>query len=102
MMRQRFLLASILCLTAAISKAQDELPANPITPGIDLNMPTILVGDANNDGKVNTDDAVTISSHILGRETPGFFEEAADVNADGRIDIQDVAIIIAYLVAKKD
>ena len=100
-MIQRFLLASVLCLTAALSKAQDELPANPITPGIDLNMPTILVGDANNDGKVN-DDAVTISSHILGRETPGFFEEAADVNADGRIDIQDVAIIIAYLVAKKD
>lgn len=101
-MRRRFLFTTILCLTAALSKAQDELPANPITPGIDLDMPTILVGDANNDGEVSTDDAVTISSHILGRETPGFFKEAADVNADGRIDIQDVAIIIAYLVAKKD
>ena len=54
MMRQRFLLASVLCLAAALSKSQDELPANPITPGIDLDMPTILVGDANNDGKVNT------------------------------------------------
>ncbi len=101
-MRRHLLLTTILCLAAAFTKAQDELPANPITPGIDLNMPTILVGDANNDGKVSTDDAVAVSSHILGRETPAFSEEAADVNADGRIDIQDVAIIIAYLVATKD
>lgn len=100
-MRRRFLFTAILCLTAALTKAQDELPANPITPGIDLDMPTILIGDANSDGTVSTDDAVAISSRILGRETPTFFEEAADVNADGRIDIQDVAIIIAYLVAKK-
>ena len=101
-MRRRFLFTTILCLTTTLSKAQDKLPATPITPGIDLNMPTILVGDANNDGTVSTDDAVTISNHILGRETPAFLEEAADVNADGRINIQDVAIIIAYLVAKKD
>ncbi len=98
MMIQRFLLASVLCLAAALSIAQDELPANPITPGIDLDSPVITCGDVNNDGTVSIDDAIAVAHHIIGKKTATFIEDAADTNNDGRIDIRDVAAIISWLV----
>ncbi|MBP5426197.1 MAG: dockerin type I repeat-containing protein [Prevotella sp.] len=97
-MRRRFLFTTILCLTAALSKAQNELPANPITPGIDLESPVITCGDVNNDGAVNIDDAIAVAHHIIGIKATTFIEDAADTNNDGKIDIRDVAVIISWLV----
>ena len=78
--------------------AQDELPANPITPSIDFDSPVIVCGDVNNDGAIDIDDAIAISHHIIGKEDATFVEDAADTNDDGKIDIIDVAAIISYCI----
>ena len=101
MMKRNILFTTLLCLSATLSWAQDELPANPITPDIDLNSPVIICGDVNNDGTVTMDDAIAISNHIIGKETPIFIEEAADVSGDGKVDIRDLTMIIGYVVSSK-
>ena len=100
-MRRRFLLTALLSLTVVFTRAQDELPANPITPGIDLDGPVIICGDVNNDSTVSIDDAIAVSNHILGKENDTFIIDAADTNSDGKIDIVDVAVIISYCVLKE-
>ena len=45
-----------------------------------------IVGDANNDGKVDAADIVFVVSYINGKSLPGFNEKAA--NADGYFSIQ--------------
>ena len=40
-------------------------------------------------------------SHILGQKPVQFFEEAADMNADGKVDITDVTELIEKLKSRK-
>jgi len=88
---------ALLCLTAVIATAQDQLPASPKTPAIDLDVQPVLCGDANNDGTVSAADIVAISNYVIGRAPSPFNEDAADVNTDGKIDIRDIAIVIQYV-----
>lgn len=55
-------------------------------------MSTLLVGDANNDGKVNALDASLATSYFLGQKVELNFA-AADVNQDGKINALDVSLI---------
>ena len=98
-MRRQFLISTILFLTATLSMAQDELPANPITPGIDVDSPVIICGDVTGDGVVDTNDVIAISRHITGTADTTFNKDAADTNDDGKINIVDVAAIISYCIA---
>ncbi len=57
-----------------------------------------IYGDVNGDGKVNINDALALTQHILGK-TPGNFNQAnADINADGAADIKDMLILRKYFV----
>ena len=49
-----------------------------------------MVGDANNDGKVNVGDLTAIAHHILGNTPNKFNERAADANCDGNINVTDL------------
>ena len=58
-----------------------------------------LLGDINNDGKVDVSDYIGIANHILGTPQAYFNEDAADVNNDGKIDVSDY-IGVANIILK--
>lgn len=53
----------------------------------------ILLGDANNDGKVNAADIVYVVSFLKGKVLPGFNEKAADADLSGNISEVDISEI---------
>ncbi len=59
-----------------------------------------IVGDANNDGKVNVRDAAYIASALAKNETSAL-TISADFNEDGKINVRDAAAIAKYLASKK-
>ncbi len=92
----------MLCLSATVCKAQDDipLPACPKTPEIDLSPMSFVIGDANGDGDVNDGDVTTLGNYIVGKELPAFDEDGADVNLDGIVSIADATILIDYLIIR--
>jgi hypothetical protein len=59
---------------------------------------SILIGDANGDGKITITDAVAVVDYILGQTMKGFKPQLADVNGDGNIDITDAVGIIDIIL----
>ena len=60
-------------------------------------LPT-LRGDANGDGEINMDDAMSVSNAILGNPDASFNEKAADANLDGVIGMSDIMYIVNYIL----
>ena len=60
---------------------------------------TILYGDANGDGQVDTRDATRIMRYLAGRENQ-INLEAADANGDGFVDTRDATRIMRYLAGR--
>lgn len=59
------------------------------------NSSSVLLGDVNGDGKVNSDDASLALSYVLKpNEVQGFNADVADVNGNAVIDSVDVALIL--------
>lgn len=48
-----------------------------------------LLGDVNNDGRVDVTDYIGVANYILGSTPKVFHLDAADVNRDGQIDVSD-------------
>lgn len=55
---------------------------------------TVAKGDANGDGTVDRTDVACLARYLVGIATAGFASSAADVNADGRIDVVDLTLLI--------
>ena len=55
-------------------------------------MPVIL-GDVNNDHKVNVQDVLLTANVSVGKDVDGFVFRAADVNKDGIINVSDVVLV---------
>ncbi len=55
-----------------------------------------LIGDVNNDGKINGKDYAMILQYVNGWEVE-IIKEAADVNSDGRINGRDFATLLQYV-----
>ena len=60
-----------------------------------------IVGDANNDGKVDAADIVFVVSYINGKSLPGFNEKAANADGNGKIDENDVFTIEKIILSTK-
>jgi len=60
-----------------------------------------ISGDVNNDGQVDTQDAILIIQHYLGEAPSGFDESVADVSGDGVIDTQDAILVIEKYLANE-
>lgn len=60
----------------------------------------ILLGDANNDGKVDVADITTIASYILGLKPEPWNEVNADANKDGVIDVADITTVATIILNK--
>ena len=50
-------------------------------------------GDVNRDGQVNQTDVDLTAQHILGKKPAGFYEDAADMNGDKKINAADIVLI---------
>ena len=63
--------------------------------------PTILLGDANNDGTVNVLDVVQIVGLILGTtDITGEDIENLDINGDGQVNVVDIVQIVNEIVGQ--
>lgn len=61
----------------------------------------VVVGDLNNDGRVNNKDVAILTRFLVGKETLNDHQRiAADVNADGNINNMDASRLARYLVGK--
>lgn len=63
--------------------------------------PVVLIGDVNEDGKVDIADLTTLIDFILGNEVSPFNSINADINCDGRLGIDDITGLIDLLLARK-
>ena len=61
-----------------------------------VNIPSILYGDANNDGKVNSKDVVMMKKHLAGYSV-NIYLGNCDVNIDGKVNSKDVVMVMKYL-----
>ncbi len=57
-----------------------------------------LLGDVNDDGKVNIDDVITLIDYLLGTVVDPFNENSADLDENGMISIIDVTVLIDLLL----
>lgn len=63
--------------------------------------PTYTLGDVNNDGKINSSDALLILQSAVGKITLSTTQTlAADVNKDGKINSSDALKVLQYAVGK--
>lgn len=63
--------------------------------------PTYTLGDVNNDGKINSSDALLILQSAVGKITLSATQTlAADVNKDGKINSSDALKVLQYAVGK--
>ena len=60
----------------------------------------VLLGDANNDGKVNVADIVAITNYRKGLAPAGFNDKAADLNNDSEVDDIDISILVKMIMDK--
>lgn len=80
-----------VCATDSAGNVEVKEPAREWT----LNK--VYLGDANGDGRINSEDVILAVSKYLGRDVY-LNVDAADVNSDGRINSEDVvAIVRLYL-----
>ncbi len=59
-----------------------------------------LLGDANEDGKVDVTDVMTIVNNILNLPNPAFNGTNADFDKNGEIDVTDVMMVVNYILGK--
>ncbi len=57
----------------------------------------IILGDVNNDGSINIQDAVILKKHLAGGLSLNINKIASDINNDGKIDISDAVILLKHL-----
>jgi len=57
-----------------------------------------MYGDANHDGKIDTNDSVAILRYVVGYEATNFYAETADINGDGTVDTNDSVSILRKVV----
>ena len=60
-----------------------------------------MPGDVNGDGRVDAFDFAALKLSIVGRTPEGFVPEAADLNADGKINAQDLVRLASLLHSKE-
>ena len=60
--------------------------------------PAVVMGDVNNDGKIDTVDLSLLINKILGKEDSRFIDEAGDLNGDGKYDTVDLSLIIKLIL----
>ncbi len=64
-------------------------------------MLSFLLGDVNNDAKINVGDATTLINKILGTEVAVFNPDAADLDKNDNINVSDVTALINMILTRQ-
>ena len=67
------------------------------TYGEEKTFQTILIGDADGDGKLTNADADAIAKYIMGQTPTGFKKKMADVNEDGYVNVADIVLLVKMI-----
>ncbi len=69
-----------------------------------IELPFGFLGDADGDGKIGVGDLLTVGSYMSGEPFQGasLVKSAADINADGRIEYEDVALLRRLIVETEE
>lgn len=62
---------------------------------------TAVKGDADGDGKVSVNDALTILMHIAGKNPKNYFEKVADCDGTAGVTVSDALAILMHIAGKK-
>ena len=91
-----FYYTSSYFLTAILSSEQYSI--TNLFSLLQINIPTVLLGDVNGDGKINLKDSTYIRLYVVGDVTLTEKQlQRADVNKDGVVDLKD-STMIKYFV----
>lgn len=82
------------CDIANINDEDEDLPDTYST----VTLEKILLGDANQDGKIRIGDVTAILNYIVGKVSGKFSVKAADANNDGKIRIGDATAVLNMIV----
>ena len=59
-----------------------------------------IKGDVNDDDDIDIADVVCVVNHVVGIETPRYYEAAADVTGNNEVTISDAVMILDYIVGE--
>ena len=62
----------------------------------------VILGDVNNDRKIDVFDLCLMKQELVSSKTTSINKTAADMNADGVIDVKDIMEIQQFLLAERD
>ena len=62
----------------------------------------VILGDVNNDRKIDGFDLCLMKQELVSSKTTSINKTAADMNADGVIDVKDIMEIQQFLLAERD
>jgi hypothetical protein len=72
-----------------------------ITVSCTVTVEDCLIGDVNNDTKINITDLMLVLNHVSGKKTlTGTAFDAADVTGDGNVDLKDLMKLLNYVSGK--
>jgi hypothetical protein len=84
-------------LIASDGRGRVTLPAAVTYVEAGSSGPRFLRGDSNDDGRVDSSDAVHTLSVLFQRGEPSSCDAAGDVNSDARIDVSDAVFTLGFL-----
>lgn len=73
----------------------------PANTSATVTVKSYTLGDVDNSGDININDAVCIVNHILNKPIPVFVEPAADLDGSGDININDPVVLINRYILHK-
>ncbi len=74
----------------------------PASSSATLTVKSFMLGDVDNSGDININDAVCIVNHILDKPLTTFIAPAADLDGSGDININDAVVLINRYILMKD
>jgi len=78
-------------------KAYNGMGIYKIGKNLDSEPTTVLTGDVNLDGKVDSGDIACIVNIITGKDAAGTYGTRDDVNGDAKVDSGDIAAVVAII-----
>lgn len=83
--------------TAKLTAIADDY-LNSTEASISVSTITLITGDVNRDGKINSADVVSIYNYVISGEQSGILRKDADVNADGDVNSSDVVTVYNIII----
>ena len=82
---------------AEYAARKNEADPEPDFDPSELDVPDVTLGDVDDNGKINADDALTILKKLAKIDVPKYVEEAADVDGNGKVNADDALLILKVL-----